>query len=248
LISVNGFSVISDIPTWKTPSITKYYGEKYVNLIEDGKLVTFGIFENLPSERPEREITIHKSVFSWKGYLTGKYMMQDSIQGAILKPRAIVESNEIYTQYMFMKWTPILLDPNSIQIDNNRITLQEKIFTNLKSSDRDFIKQTYYGIDDITYDVSLSKPMLLIENEMYFPGWKATLIFPDKEIEIDALVTNEVFRSWILPPGEYEMKANFQFPNLILYKMISVIAFVIWISIVIIYWRKKIVGRITTKS
>jgi len=172
---------------------------------------------------------------------------QDTVSGAILKPRALVESNDIYTQYMLMRWTPILLDPNSVQIDNNRITLQEKIFTNLKSSDRDYIKQTHYGIDDITYKVSLDKPMLLVENEMYFPGWKATLIFPDKEIEIDALVTNEVFRSWLLPQGDYEMKANFQFPNLILYKMISVIAFVIWISIVIIYWRKKNLGRITTK-
>ena len=238
LISINGFSVITDIPTWNIPSINKVYSELYVNLIEDGKLITYKIFENLPSERPEREITPSKATFSWKGYLTGKYMMQDSIKGAILIPRNIVESNDFYMQYMFMKWTPILLDPNSVQINNNRITLQEKIFTNLKSSDRDYITQTHYGIDDITYKVSLDKPMLLVENEMYFPGWKATLIYPDKETEIDALVTNEVFRSWNLPAGEYEMKANFQFPNLILYQITSVTAFVIWVSLVIIYCRK----------
>jgi len=237
LILINGFSVISDIPTWVTPSTTKAYSENYVTLVEDGKLVTFSIFENLPSERPEREITPSKAAFSWKGYLTGKYMMQDSIKGGILKPRMIVESNDIYTEYMFMKWTPILLDPNSVQINNEKINLEQKTFTNLKSSDRDFIKQTHYGIDDITYKVSLNKPTLLVENEMYFPGWKAILIYPDKEIEINALVTNEVFRSWLLPQGDYEMKAYFQFPNLILYKIISVIAFLIWISIVIIYLR-----------
>jgi len=116
--------------------------------------------------------------------------------------------------------------------------LQQETFTTLKSLDIDSIKQTHYGIDDITYLVSLSKPMLLVENEMYFPGWKATLIFPDKEVEIDALVTNEVFRSWLLPAGDYEMKANFQFPNLILYKITSITAFVICILLIIIYWRK----------
>jgi len=238
LILVDGFSVIYDIPTWMVPSISKLYEEQFMNLIEDDKLVTFGIFENMPSERPEREITPNKAAFSWKGYLTGKYMMQDSVQGARLKPRAIVESNEIYTEYMLMKWTPILLDPNSIQIENDGISLNENTFTNLKSSYEDYIKQTHYGIDDITYEVSLGEPTLLVENEMYFPGWKATLIYPDKEVEIESLVVNKVFRSWLLPTGNYEMKANFQFPNLILYKMISVIAFVIWVSLVIIYCRK----------
>jgi len=132
LISVDGFSVISDIPTWTIPSITKVYSEKWVNLIDDGELITFRIFENLPSERPEREITPHKSAFSWKGYLTGKYMMQDSIQGAALKPRMIIESNEIYTQYMLMKWTPILLETNLVQIDNNKISFATRNFYHFK--------------------------------------------------------------------------------------------------------------------
>jgi len=240
LISVDGSGVISDISfTWIRPSITADYAERYVNLIEDGRLITFKIFENLPSERPEREITPKPWQFGWKGYLTGKYMMEDTIPGAILLQNHVIMKNDNYTQYMFMKWTPILVDPNSIQIDNDRISLSKETFADLKSSDRDHIKQTYYGINDITYKISLSKPMLLVENEIFFPGWKATLIYPDKEVEIDALITNKAFRSWLLPSGDYEMKAYFQFPNFILYKIISIFAFVIWISIIVIYWRKN---------
>jgi len=239
LISINGFTVITDIPTWNVPSTSKVYGELYVDLIEDGRLVTYKIFENLPSERPEREDTAHKSLFSWKGYLTGKYMMKDSVSGAVSHPRKTVEENEIYKQFMLMEWSPILLDPNLVKIDNKKISLSDELFSNIKSSDKDFIKQTHYGIDDISYTISLNEPKLLVENEMYFPGWKATLIYPNKEIEIDAVETNGVFRSWLLPSGNYEMKAFFQFPNMILFKLISIVASLIWISTVIIFWKKK---------
>ena len=166
-------------------------------------------------------------------------MMRDSVEEAISQPTKKVEENEIYKQFMLMEWSPILLDPNLVKIDNKKISLSDELFSNIKSSDKDFIKQTHYGIDDISYTISLNEPKLLVENEMYFPGWKATLKYPNKEIEIDAIETNGVFRSWLLPSGNYEMKAFFQFPNMILFKLISIVASLIWFSTVIIFWKKK---------
>ena len=71
----------------------------------------------------------------------------------------------------------------------------------IKTYGRDQVIQTRYGINDITYSVSLTAPKMMIENEIYFPGWEAHLLIPDKQIKIQALMINDVFRAWLLPGG-----------------------------------------------
>jgi hypothetical protein len=100
------------------------------------------------------------------------------------------------------------------------------------------VVQTRYGINDISYKVTLKEPKLMVENEIYFPGWQADLIFPHKEIKIPASVVNGVFRAWHLPAGDYVMIAHFSFPNLIIYQIISIISFGVWIFIIVRYWRR----------
>ena len=78
----------------------------------------------------------------------------------------------------------------------------------------------------------------MIENEIYFPGWTATLIYPDKEIQLQAIEVNDAFRAWALPAGNYEMNANFQFPNFVTYQIISLSAFAVCILIIVVFWRK----------
>ncbi len=244
IVVFDGIRVVPSIMSWHTSSFDVGYKKAEMPLEKNGKLITYEIFERTSSERPEREISQHHHIFTWKGYLYGDYMMQDYGHTKLLAAETI-ESNPIYTEFMMAKWTPILLEKNSVNL--SEIIVSEDIFSNppLLTTSNSVI-QTQYGINDIIYDVSLTEPMLLVENEMYFTGWKAILIYPDKEVEIDALNTNEVFRSWLLPAGNYEMKAYFYFPNFALFQITSVIAFVIWISTVIIYWRKK-VPNLSTK-
>ena len=135
---------------------------------------------------------------------------------------------------MLMKWTPILLD-SPINVESNKVVLDEGIFSKIELNLEDSIIQTSYGINNISYKVSLEEPKLMVENEIYFPGWTATLVFPDHEEELEAIKVNDVFRAWVLPAGDYEMKANFQFPNYNIYQIISLCAFVIWIFIILVY-------------
>jgi len=234
IIVVDGFRVISDMYTWHKEPFDQRYVQGGVPLEKNGNLATYSIFENIPETRPERQITKHLSVFSWKGVLTGDYMMQDSGKHVALKSRTIVESNDIYTNYMLMKWTPIFLDP-SVSTENNQIILDDKIFSGIIPNNENLVVQTRYGINEITYSVSLEEPRLMVENESYFPGWTATLIYPDKEVKLEAIEVNDVFRAWTLPAGDYEMKANFQFPNLVTYQVISLSAFIIWIIVLAVY-------------
>jgi len=251
LISSDGFRVISDMQTWKEKPVDALYVNNKVPLEKNGKLITFSIFENIPNERPARESSDpHKDPnnqhFTWNGYLQGKYMMQDKTN-TILQARAIVESNNIFKQYMLMKWTPILVEP--FAKSNNspiNISLPMSTFSNITelhhasqdSTRVNQVLQTKYGINDISYNVTLKEPRLMVENEIFFPGWQADLIFQHKEMNLQASVVNDVFRAWLLPAGDYIMIAHFHYPNLIIYQGITIVSFGIWIFIIGWYWRR----------
>ena len=235
IIVVDGFRVISDMYTWDHKgSFDKRYVKADVPLEKDGKLIVYSIIENTPEVRPERITKKELNELSWAGSLTGNYMMKDQNRHFILSSRSNVEANDIYKDYMFMKWTPILLDVPSY-IENNIIFLEDEIFTQLDNYQNTSVVQTHYGINDIIYKVSLNEPKLMIENEIYFPGWSATLINTEKEIEISSININDAFRGWILPAGDYQMKASFQFPDLIKYQIISLSAFIIWVVMLVVF-------------
>nr|MDQ6864479.1 hypothetical protein [Thermoproteota archaeon] len=253
LISSDGLRVIYDMQWWKEPpSIWKtFYSPPFNNgpLEKNGKLITFSIFENIPNERPPREAVggnVAQDMtdqWSWRGFLHGSYMMED-YGNTILTARQIVESNDSYRKYMLMKWTPLLFEPSLIgKTSSTSITLPISSFNNThhiqpNSNSTSEILQTRYGINDISYKVAIKEPKLMVENEIYFPGWQADLIFPDKQLKLQALVVNDVFRAWLLPAGDYTMKAHFNFPNLIIYQSISIISLGIWIFIIVRYWRR----------
>ncbi len=175
--------------------------------------------------------------------------MTKDYANTILNARFIVETNDIYQQYMLMKWTPILVEPNFAKsYDSTKIMLPVSTFSTITQSHvkanpsaafpANQVVQTRYGINDISYKVTLKEPKLMVENEIYFPGWQADLIFPHKEMKLQASVVNDVFRAWLLPAGEYIMIAHFHFPNLIIYQTITIISFVAWIFIIVRYWRR----------
>jgi len=236
ITAADGFRFITDLDPWNNEVVGQKYRGFNIPLEKNGKLATYSIFDNLPSQRPERQITEKPGQFSWKGVLTGDYMMQDSGNTELIA-RSNVESNENYKNYMFMQWTPILLEPPTSS--DTQIQLPEEIFANVNPKKQiKSVVQTHYGINDITYQISLNQPKLLVENEIYFPGWKATLVYPDKQLQLEAIEVNDVFRAWLLPAGDYEMTAYFEFPNLQLYQTVTLVSFAILIGIVIVFLRK----------
>ena len=219
-----------------------------IPLEKNGKLITSSIFENIPNERPARDNTQpgclpQQGCSPWIGILLGKYLTGDDT-GTILKPVLLVQSNNVFSHYMLMKWTPILVDPSLAKTnDFSKIILPINTFSNIPGSTQQKnsssqVIQTRYGINDISYKIALKEPRLMVENEIYFPGWQADLIFQHKEVNLKALVANNAFRAWLLPAGDYIMIAHFHYPNLIIYQSLAVISFGVWIFIIVKYWRR----------
>lgn len=63
-----------------------------------------------------------------------------------------------------------------------------------------------YDINRVSLRVRTSKPMLLVLNDRYYPGWKATLL----GVQIPILRANGVFRAVAVPAGESEIVFRFR--------------------------------------
>jgi len=92
------------------------------------------------------------------------------------------------------------------------------------------MEQLVYGADAIGYRVRLERPALVVENEIYFPGWSAGLAGPDGSVRVvDAVRVNGVWRGWPLPAGEYELDARFRLRGVRSLEIVTLAAWSAWI-------------------
>ena len=78
---------------------------------------------------------------------------------------------------MLREWLPVLLTAN----EADAAAADKGISTRLAGAVTDeggTVRQTSYRVNDIIYEVALTQPRTLVENEMYFPGWRARLSTP----------------------------------------------------------------------
>jgi len=77
--------------------------------------------------------------------------------------------------------------------------------------DPEAVRQTSWGNDSNGYEVRLAKPALLVENEVFFPGWTGSLSTGERlrELRVDGAL-----RGWRLPAGSYSLTTTFAMPEL----------------------------------
>lgn len=84
------------------------------------------------------------------------------------------------------------------------------------------ISMEKYTTDSSSYYINLSKNSILVENEMYYPGWHAKIIFndnfshSDKEVTIDSFSYHQFLRAWYLPKGSYKFITYYNPPLTVL--------------------------------
>lgn len=245
LTIIDGVRVTSDmLPMWFVENAeVKYVGA--FSLMDNNNVLPKKIFKNLPVSRPVRQTTDHYLHFSWKGYLNGSFMMQD-YGGTVLKNRKIIEENEVYKNYMMMSWKPIFLEPALTQHKEKLIDVTDENIRNIIKQDSWIpgkkVIQKSYGVNNITYQVSMERESVMMENETYFPGWSAILTAADnKKILLKSIPINKAFRGWLLPPGNYEMKASFEMPYWEEFRNFSIFCFLIWLTFVLCFFKNILI-------
>jgi len=236
IIALDAWRVLPDIPTWQEPMISSYYQRQGWLPRTDGQLDISKIFDTLPSSRPAREVPTNN--FSWRGYLTGAYLTTD-LSASVLRTTRVIEANPLYFEWMLLKWTPIFLGAGFFDREMDRLYISEAELSahlNIGRQNEPAVTQIDYGINHVTYWVSLPEPMLMIENETYYPGWSGEIISPDPnltQLTLRAIAVNDVLRAWWLPAGKYRLDTHFQLPTTPVFRIVSLGAFGIWIVILL---------------
>ncbi len=240
LISLDAFRVLPDLTTWREPEIGSLYERR-------GWMTSPSMFDDFPRTRPAREETGHPAWYSWAGYLQARYMMSDKAP-CLLLSASKVSRNPVYEEFMSREWTPLILPAPRTRSEAVPVAIGARVFDNaLAQSGRKppALRQTRYGIDEITYRVSLAREALVVENEMYFPGWEAILDLPGGRRRIPAVEVNGVFRSWVLPQGAYSMVARFRPHYRLVCRGISLASLMLWL---LLLSRPFLVRRIVPAS
>ena len=200
-MSIDAVRVLPNVAGWHESDIEEYYlkqGWPAYTGPHGRRLVSSGIFRNLPPTRPPR--IVPPGLVRWSGYLDGSYLTTD-LTPNVLRAATVVGSNDLYRQYMLREWSPLLLTPERRGDEISPVVVSDAEFASrladTNATAGGAVRQTHYGVNDIVYQVSLNETRLLVENEMYFPGWRARLTTRDGDI-IDAVAVNGVFRSWWL--------------------------------------------------
>lgn len=216
---VSAFSMLSETQGWE--------------LENDDRLVTYSILKNIPQRRPARIEKQDPTDFGREGFIDGKYTLNDYKSPDMLKNTSIALDDPVYKQYMLNPWSPVLVDPHSVETNGSDINIPPKSLRAeiLSRTEVDLfnVQQVRYGINEIDYKILLPRPTIMVENEVYFPGWSASLVSGDDVTVINAFSVNGFFRAWMLPAGEYEMRARFEFPHGRVYNAVSIVSLIVWI-------------------
>ncbi|MGA9876177.1 MAG: hypothetical protein WBQ21_10235 [Solirubrobacteraceae bacterium] len=95
------------------------------------------------------------------------------------------------------------------------------------------VRTLTYGVQSITYEVSIRKPMLMIENELAIDGWTSDT---QKVRSVNAGIP---LRAWWLSPGKYTFSASYKDPTKADQELALVIALIAWLGCALILYRKR---------
>jgi hypothetical protein len=150
------------------------------------------------TQRPSR-IDLGETGYCWRGYYSGEFHMRDwSGPMQFTKWQNILRDNELY-DFAKQPWMALWIERS--RLDN---------WKNLAKCETDPI---YYGTDKLVYKLKAAKPGIFVTNEMYFPGWTATLnnVVDNSKNNIEA-TDIDGFRAYSIPSGEFEILERFELP------------------------------------
>lgn len=184
--------------------------------------------------RPAR-IDRKRADFSWAGYLDGTYQMND-FGNTVLNARAKLQTDPL-AKYMLQPLTPLVF-PNvqTLSIDMVRSRLEQRV--NGVWERQNAVTPVKYGLNNIVYQVRLTADSVLVENEIWFPGWTGKLKREATRVEnIRATSVENTVRAWRLPAGQYKFVTEFRTPYLRGCAILSLIGFMIYLGFSLIVYR-----------
>jgi hypothetical protein len=223
---------------WRTRDAEwRNYGMHGVALQEDGRLCVAALFEQ-PVDRPRPPRMKVPEVFhaSWRGYINGSYMMSDC-GGLVSRSRRAVENNPDLERLMLQPSTLLALEGGDGQ-PAGEVALPPP------GADRPGPLRQWrvveYARNHVRYQVTLARPALVVENELYFPGWTGRL---EGGGELQPVRVAGALRGWALPAGTHDLRLDYRTPGLALGTKIAAAALAAYAAVALCGWRGAVRAR-----
>ncbi len=240
VICLDGGLVISDMYTWRSVVEYPHLFTPKGGLLHEftaGEFSSAAIFDHFPAQRPARQVGDDPEDLRWQGYINGNYMMSD-YKTCPTHSCGVIEKSPVLRNYMKRAWQPVLLPvaqlPAQQMADIPRAgvaQLEESVFNAPAAGAISGVQQVRYEPSRIVYEVNLPADTLMIENELYFPGWSGEIIHADgTRAALQPVKVNDALRGWVFPAGRYTFQASFVFPGFSTYVAISLGALLVWLA------------------
>lgn len=192
-----------------------------IALWEAGKQPAGRPFERELAARPARIVDTN---LPWRGYLTGDYLMGDK-GGLVTTARRTVEMDRDLMAYMLSASRPLVLKcDDSTCSDALRAALRSSQAPGATAGNSARI--TTFRRNEVAYTIDATEPVLLVENEIFMPGWRGSIVGHQQEIEPVRLLG--ALRAWRVPAGATVLRLRYEPPHFPVSMAISLIALAVY--------------------
>jgi len=235
-ISLDAGRVLPRIAGWIEKdliAVCRQFAPTPAKMYDAGLVVDPTLFRTHQGPRPARNDS--DGLYRASGYLQGDFLVADFGAAAGLRARDAMTRDRRYLSFMCLEWTPLVLEAPPATSGTGAAGTDIEIpmlWPRMRKSGPDpRILQESFGIDWARYRVDSDQPFLLVENEVYFPGWELRRegggAAPQPQ---PAVRVNENLRGWILPAGRYTFETRFRLRGFRLFAAVSAAAWVAWLT------------------
>ena len=227
-IAINGYIVNFKAGYFALPEGQLYFNKNINAIIKNENSSVSN--ENSENCRPERKNILGASFtdFSWQGYYNKNYMLYDYSGPMQLSRQQKILKNPVLNKFASKSWISLKFpfDQNSYEPLNS--LEKESAFVCMK-----------YTANSLTHLINNPEPAKWVENEIYYPGWTASLFDSENENLIMSLKPTDVdgFRGWNFPAGKFKMVEIYEQPFSNYINLIYYIAIFVLIIHLLIYYK-----------
>ena len=210
LILIDGGRMLAGWPQY--PDGTRPWGTPPANLTAAGAIARDAgarrlpeLLANPPARRPARPAL---PVFSGgyngdtNGYFGLAYELGDDA-GAVYEARWRAQTDPTLHMLMLLPWTAWTFPCTEVRCNGSSVALPPVV--DWKPDPR--VTTIRFATSSITYVVDLSRPVIMVENELDIAGWSADYS------GVQRVNVGGVLRGWRLPAGHYTFVASFRQPE-----------------------------------
>ena len=198
-MAINGY-IVNFKAGYFSLSEGQLYFNNNIKIIENS-------FDNNKSEacRPARKEILGSSFsdFSWQGYYNKNFMLYDYSGPMQLLRQQKILANPTLNRFASKEWRSLKLP-----LDNNSYDMSKNV-ENLNN-----FLCIKYNVNSLTHMINNFQISTWVENEIYYPGWTASLYDSENGKFLLSLSPIDIdgFRGWNLPAGKYTMVEVYEQP------------------------------------